>query len=181
MVHVSSPDPTPTTGSSSQYIKVGPWGHTKCNDMHKGNKQSFNDVLATRQQSLTDRRVVVFTTPSTSAVGVPPTGPIWASMRVQHNLTKKKNPISSKTNERINRYLLSRTDVVRRVRVARAPPASPRIAGRAMRILVMRIADLVEKVDTFRAREECRTDRVHVRIAPALFIHTRFPNRTKRF
>ena len=50
-----------------------------------------------------------------------------------------------------------------------------------MGILVMRIPDLVEKVDTFRAREERRTDRVHVRIAPALFIHTRFPNRTKGF
>ena len=48
-----------------------------------------------------------------------------------------------------------------------------------MRILVMRIPDLVEKVDTFRAREERRPDRVYVRVAPTLFIHTRFPNRKK--
>jgi len=32
----------------------------------------------------------------------------------------------------------------------------------------MRVPDLVEKVDAFRAREERRTDRMHVRVAPSL-------------
>lgn len=49
-----------------------------------------------------------------------------------------------------------------------------------MRILVMRVPDFVEKVDTFRAREERRTDRVHVRVAPTLLIYTRFPRSEKK-
>ena len=76
----------------------------------------------------------------------------------------------------MNRYLLYvRTDAARGVRVARAPTASPKIASGTMRILVMRIPYFVEKVDTFRAREERRTDRVHVRVAPTLFINRGFP------
>jgi len=51
-----------------------------------------------------------------------------------------------------------------------------------MRILVMRIPDLVEKVDTFRAGEERRADRVYVRVAPTLFIYTHaIPQSEKKF
>ena len=108
-----------------------------------------------------------------------------ASTRVQSNLTKKKRKKKKEKQSAPRRadesLFVVRTDVVRGVRVARAPAASPKIAGRTMRILVMRIPDLVEKVDTFRAREERRPDRVYVRVAPTLFIHTRFPNRKKKF
>jgi len=64
-----------------------------------------------------------------------------------------------------------RTETVRRV--ARAPAALPNVFfGRAVRVWIMLVPDLAEKVDLIPAREECRRDRVDGRITPTLsFVH----------
>jgi hypothetical protein len=133
------------------------------------------DVLATRHQSPSSIDVAGVIIPI-SVVRIQPSCPTWASTRVQNYLTKKKKiQLCYKTNDS-----LVRTDAALGVRVARAPAAAPKIASGTMRILVMRIPDLVEKVDTFRAGKERRTNRVHVGIAPTLFIRIRSSNRGKK-
>jgi len=63
------------------------------------------------------------------------------------------------------------TETVRRV--ARASAALPNVfIGRAVRVWIMLVPDLAEKVDLIPAREERRRDRVDGCIAPTLsFVH----------
>jgi hypothetical protein len=63
---------------------------------------------------------------------------------------------------------VQRTDAARGVRIACASAALPDVARWTVHKVVMRVPDLVEKVDAFRAREERRAHCMHVRVAPSL-------------
>ena len=55
--------------------------------------------------------------------------------------------------------------------LARTPTTFPDFAQGTVRERIMFVPDFLEKVDAILAPEEGRTDRVHGRVAPALFIH----------
>lgn len=95
-----------------------------------------------------------------------PSDPTSAYTSTHRNLTKKKD-IASQASDGGSIKLLH-TEAVHWV--ARAPPALPELFLRgAMCVRSMLVPDLAEKLDAIRAGEERRSNRMHGRVAPALF------------
>jgi hypothetical protein len=103
----------------------------------------------------------------------------WASIRSQFGKhepgwwskkwKKKKNSVNA------TRAIIGRCDQIARSHtdasngVARATRALPEVARRTMRVLVMLIPDVAEKVNLVRAGEERGSDRMNGCVAPPLF------------